>query len=104
MSTGLLVAPAAAGKSAHPIDRARVLESGAIDALFLCKHGWKLTEFKTDKVTDRLGVEGILAKKDDLAQVSRYLRAAQELLRERPRPVLCLLSVDGRVLEVQDRR
>lgn len=78
-------------------------ESGAIDALFLSDEGWTLVEFKTDRVDDRAALEAALEKRGYVDQVDGYLQAAERLLGDRPRPVLCLLNHAGRVRLVDDR-
>lgn len=79
------------------------LECGAIDALFRSKDGWVLVEFKTDRVQDRAGLQTALVEKDYVRQVGRYLDAAESILDERPRPVLCLLNYRGHTHLVEDR-
>jgi ATP-dependent helicase/nuclease subunit A len=79
------------------------LESGAIDALFRSDGRWALVEFKTDRVAGRADLERILEKEEYVGQVARYLEAAERLLGERPRPVLCFLNYAGRVRLVEDR-
>ncbi|MFO7743609.1 MAG: UvrD-helicase domain-containing protein [Anaerolineae bacterium] len=83
-------------------DQGRV-ESGAIDALFRSDKGWVLVEFKTDRVADRAALEAALVEKDYVHQVGRYLDAAQGMLGERPRPVVCFLNYRGHTHLVEDR-
>ena len=80
-----------------------VPESGAIDALFQDDHGWTLVEFKTDYAEDRSALEALLEREDYVEQVRRYLVAAEHLLGERPRPVLCFLNVRRRAHQIRDR-
>jgi ATP-dependent exoDNAse (exonuclease V) beta subunit len=78
-------------------------ESGAIDALYRSDGRWVLVEFKTDRIKDRGELEKTLEKEDYVQQVAHYVAAAERLLGERPRPVLCLLNYAGRVRLVEDR-
>jgi ATP-dependent exoDNAse (exonuclease V) beta subunit len=80
-----------------------ILESGAIDALFHSDGRWVLVEFKTDRVQDAADLERILEKEDYVQQVARYVAAAERLLHERPRPVLCFLNHARGVRLVEDR-
>jgi ATP-dependent helicase/nuclease subunit A len=77
--------------------------SGVIDALFRADGRWTLVEFKTDRVEDSAALEALLAEKDYVPQVARYLAAAEQLLGERPQPVLCFLNVEGHIDRVEDR-
>jgi ATP-dependent exoDNAse (exonuclease V) beta subunit len=78
-------------------------QSGAIDALFCADGHWVLVEFKTDWVKERADLERILEETDYVQQVARYVAAAEHLLGERPRPVLCFLNYAGRARLVEDR-
>jgi ATP-dependent exoDNAse (exonuclease V) beta subunit len=73
------------------------VESGIIDALYLREGAWTLVEFKTDRVKDQGELERLLVEQDYLAQASRYVAAAERLLGQAPRAVLCLLSFAGSV-------
>jgi ATP-dependent helicase/nuclease subunit A len=79
------------------------VENGAIDALFRSDGGWVLVEFKTDRVEGRAGLERTLEREDYVPQVARYVVAAEGLLGERPRPLLCFLNYGGGVRLVEDR-
>ncbi len=79
------------------------VEIGVIDALFWADGCWTLVEFKTDRVQDPAVLEALLAEKDYVPQVGRYLAAAEQLLGERPRPVLCFLNAKGSIRRVEDR-
>jgi ATP-dependent exoDNAse (exonuclease V) beta subunit len=80
-----------------------ILESGSIDTLYYLDGHWVLVEFKTDRVKDRDDLERTLEREDYVQQVARYVAAADHLLGERPRPVLCFLNYAGRVRLVEDR-
>jgi ATP-dependent helicase/nuclease subunit A len=73
------------------------VESGIIDALYLREGAWTLVEFKTDRVEDQDDLERLLVEEGYLAQASRYVTAAEQLLGQTPRAVLCLLSSAGSV-------
>jgi ATP-dependent helicase/nuclease subunit A len=73
------------------------VESGIIDALYLQDGAWSLVEFKTDRVKDERELEGLLQEEGYAAQAQRYLAAAQQLLDQVPRLVLCLLNFANRV-------
>jgi ATP-dependent exoDNAse (exonuclease V) beta subunit len=73
------------------------IESGIIDALYLRSASWTIVEFKTDRVTERARFEELLAEEDYLAQTRRYLAAAERLLDQRPRCILCMLNYAGAV-------
>jgi hypothetical protein len=62
-----------------------------------------LVEFKTDRMEDPADLESKLDQEDYVQQVARYVTAAEQLLGERPRPVLCFLNYSGRVRLVDDR-
>ncbi|OQA93481.1 MAG: ATP-dependent helicase/nuclease subunit A [Chloroflexi bacterium ADurb.Bin222] len=78
------------------------LEQGVIDALFETSAGWTLVEFKTDAFGRSATLQQLLAQTDYLAQVGRYVQAAEQLLGVRPQPVLCLLNVGGAVQIVEN--
>jgi ATP-dependent exoDNAse (exonuclease V) beta subunit len=78
-------------------------DSGVIDALFRSEQRWVLVEFKTDRVEDRATLEATLVENDYVRQVAHYLDAAERLLGQRPRPVLCFLNYRGHVHLVEDR-
>jgi ATP-dependent helicase/nuclease subunit A len=73
------------------------VESGIIDALVLRNDTWTIVEFKTDRVADRAQLELLLAAEDYVAQAQRYAVAAEHLLGQRPRCILCLLNYAGTV-------
>jgi ATP-dependent exoDNAse (exonuclease V) beta subunit len=73
------------------------VESGIIDAMYLRDSNWTIVEFKTDRVSNRARFEELLAEEDYLAQAGRYLAAAERLLAQRPRCILCMLNYAGRV-------
>ena len=77
------------------------IESGIIDALYLQEGIWTIVEFKTDEVRGEADFERLLAREDYLAQAQRYVTAAERLLSQRPRLILCMLNYAGAVhLEV----
>jgi ATP-dependent exoDNAse (exonuclease V) beta subunit len=73
------------------------IESGVMDALFLREGRWTIVEFKTDAVRDQTAFEALLAEEDYLTQARRYLSAAERLLGQRPRFILCMLNYAGEV-------
>jgi ATP-dependent helicase/nuclease subunit A len=73
------------------------VESGIIDALYQCDGTWTLVEFKTDQVKDRSELESLLENEGYSAQAQRYIAAAERLLGQRPRCVLCMLNYGGTV-------
>jgi len=76
---------------------------GLIDAMFLEGEDWVLVEFKTDRITDQDAFNKLWKEKDYQSQVSGYLKAAEALLKKRPKPVLCFLNYERRVHLVTDR-
>jgi ATP-dependent helicase/nuclease subunit A len=79
------------------------VESGIIDALYLCEGTWTIVEFKTDWVKDKADFERLLKEKDYLAQAQRYVAAMERLLGQRPRCILCMLNwADGPHLHAVD--
>ena len=72
-------------------------ESGIIDALYLREGIWTIVEFKTDEVRNEADFERLLAEEDYLAQAQRYISAAERLLGQRPRFILCMLNYGGGV-------
>jgi ATP-dependent helicase/nuclease subunit A len=98
----------AAERRLHEVPYSRLsedgtLESGAIDALYRSDGRWVLVEFKTDRVAGRAHLERTLEREDHVQQVARYVEAAEHLLGERPRPVLCFLEYAEGVRLVEDR-
>jgi ATP-dependent exoDNAse (exonuclease V) beta subunit len=81
------------------------VENGIIDALYLRDDMWTIVEFKTDRVADRVQFEALLAAEDYAAQTRRYVAAAERLLGQRPRCILCMLNYAGGVhLETDPNR
>jgi len=68
------------------------VETGILDALFLREGRWTIVEFKTDEVRDRAALDALLAEEDYIPQATRYVEAAEQLLGQRPRLLLCLLN------------
>jgi ATP-dependent helicase/nuclease subunit A len=68
------------------------VERGIMDAVYQREGRWTIVEFKTDEVRDGAGLERLLAKEDYLAQAGRYVHAAERLLGQAPRMVLCMLN------------
>jgi ATP-dependent helicase/nuclease subunit A len=73
------------------------VESGIMDALYLREVTWTIVEFKTDEVRNEADFERLLAEEDYLAQAQRYIAAAERLLGQRPRFILCMLNYAGGV-------
>jgi len=73
------------------------VESGVMDALYLREGVWTLVEFKTDEVRNEADLERLLAAEDYVPQVQRYIAAAEQMLRQPVRAVLCLLNCRGGV-------
>ena len=90
-----------AGRRLHEVPYSLLIdgtvESGIIDALCQRQGVWTIVEFKTDEVRNQADLDQVLAREDYLAQVRRYGVAAQRLLGQRPRSVLCLLNYAGAV-------
>ena len=76
---------------------------GLIDALFLEDSGWVLVEYKTDRILNRDAYQKLWNKNDYQEQVDGYLEAAEQLLGERPQPILCFLNYEKQVHLVTDR-
>lgn len=85
------------------LDREGRLDAGVIDALYYAGGIWHLVEFKTDALRDPDGLASPPYATEHVDQVRRYLVAAERLLGQRPRPVLCYLNCGGRVHLVTDR-
>jgi ATP-dependent exoDNAse (exonuclease V) beta subunit len=75
------------------------IERGIIDAIFLRDKVWTIVEFKTDKLRDD-EFHRVPAMKVYKRQVKRYALAAQRLLGQRPRVILCMLNVADQVRKV----
>ena len=73
------------------------VQLGSIDALFRESGQWYLVEFKTDEVRSDTDYQTILQDGDYQGQVAGYLVAAENLLGERPQPILCFLNFKGEV-------
>ncbi|MFN2111898.1 MAG: UvrD-helicase domain-containing protein [Anaerolineales bacterium] len=73
------------------------VQLGSIDALFRESGQWYLVEFKTDEVRSDTDYRTILQDGDYQGQVAGYLVAAENLLGERPQPILCFLNFKGEV-------
>jgi ATP-dependent helicase/nuclease subunit A len=73
------------------------VESGIIDSLYLRDGVWRIVEFKTDRVRNEADFERLLTEEDYLTQAGRYVAAAERLLGERPRFILCMLNYAGAV-------
>jgi ATP-dependent exoDNAse (exonuclease V) beta subunit len=67
-------------------------ERGIIDALYRREGVWTLVEFKTDDVKDQADFERLLAEEDYVAQAQRYASAAERLIGQQSRVVLCMLN------------
>ena len=75
----------------------QVVDSGIIDALYLQNGVWTIVEFKTNRVEGQADFERLLAEEDYYAQAGRYVTAAEQLLGQRPRFILCMLNYAGSV-------
>jgi len=87
----------------YTVERDGKFENGVIDALYQENGDWTLVEFKTDRITSDEELENVLQEKDYLEQVRSYLHVAEDMLGQRPRPVLCFLNYKQDVKLVQDR-
>ena len=85
----------------HLEEKDAVLVSGSIDALFKEESGWVLVEYKTDQIVT--GAEIPWHDLDYVEQVEGYLDAAEQILGQRPEPVLCFLDYGGRVKLINER-
>jgi ATP-dependent helicase/nuclease subunit A len=73
------------------------VERGIVDALYRSEGVWTLVEFKTDRVRNEADLGRLLVEEDYLAQAQRYASAAERLIGQRPRVVLCMLNRAGAV-------
>jgi len=73
------------------------VESGIIDALYQREGVWTIVEFKTDRVKNQLELERLLTDEGYSAQAQRYVTAADRLLGQLPRLILCMLNYGGTV-------
>jgi ATP-dependent exoDNAse (exonuclease V) beta subunit len=73
-------------------------DSGRIDALVLQDGLWTIAEFKTDKVGNETGFWKTVKEGNYLDQAHKYLAAAESLLGQRPRFILCMLDYAGTVV------
>jgi len=73
------------------------VESGIIDALYRRDGLWTIVEFKTGRVKDRPELERLLVEEGYAAQAQRYVAAAERLLGQTPRCILCMLNYGGAV-------
>ncbi len=71
------------------------LDSGFIDLLYRTQEGWQIVDFKTDSL--RGPAERGVAIERYTAQMQRYARAVQALLRQPMRVRLCFLDDQGKV-------
>ncbi len=75
------------------------VQSGQIDLLWRGPQGWKLVDFKSDRLGDESELQ--TAVKFHSPQVERYIRCAATLLGEKPVGFLCFLDALGEVRLVQ---
>ncbi|MGH2620592.1 MAG: UvrD-helicase domain-containing protein [Anaerolineales bacterium] len=75
------------------------VQSGQIDLLWRGPQGWKLVDFKSDRLRDQAELQA--AVKYHARQVERYLRCAASLLGEKPVGLLCFLDAVGEVRLVE---
>jgi len=85
------------------IGQNEVFQTGSIDALFKEGDQWILVEFKTDEIRDQKGFDWVWAQEDYQEQVAKYLQASEQILGERPEPILCFLNYEKRIHLVTDR-
>jgi len=77
------------------------VESGIIDALYLRDGIWTIVEFKTDELQNGDDSSTLLDKEGYREQAKRYIEAAERLLGQRPRFILCMLDYAGKI-ELRD--
>jgi len=80
-----------------------VLQTGSIDAMFKEGDQWYLVEFKTDEIRDQKRFDWIWNKEDYREQVEGYLIAAENILGDRPKPILCFLNYEKRIHLITDQ-
>jgi ATP-dependent exoDNAse (exonuclease V) beta subunit len=85
------------------IGQDEVLQTGSIDAIFKEGDRWILVEFKTDEIRDQKRFDWVWKREDYQEQVTKYLQASEQILGERPEPILCFLNYEKRVHMVVDR-
>lgn len=85
------------------IGQDEVLQTGSIDAIFKEGDRWNLVEFKTDEIRDQKRFDWVWKREDYQEQVAKYLQASEQILGERPEPILCFLNYEKRVHMVVDR-
>jgi ATP-dependent helicase/nuclease subunit A len=90
-----------AGRRLHEVPYSIVVdgrvERGIIDAVYQRQGVWTLVEFKTDHVRDQADFARLLAEEDYVAQAQRYAAAAETLIGQQPKVVLCMLNYAGSV-------
>ncbi|MEK7682938.1 MAG: PD-(D/E)XK nuclease family protein, partial [Chloroflexota bacterium] len=75
------------------------VQSGQIDLLWRAPEGWKLVDFKSDRLRDEAELQA--AVEEHAHQVERYMRCAASLLGEKPVGLLCFLDAVGEVRLVE---
>lgn len=68
------------------------VETGMIDLLFEAHGRWTVVEFKTDHLRTAADLEGLLEKKDYIAQLQRYGTAVSAMVGQPPELLLCFLD------------
>lgn len=75
------------------------VQSGKIDLLWRGADGWKIVDFKTDRLRDEASLTA--AKNHHGKQVKRYVQSAANILGEKPVGLLCFLDAVGEVRLVE---
>lgn len=93
---------AGAPQRMHEVPYSRIneddqVESGILDALHLHDGVWTIVEFKTDKVPDLAGLNGLIEREGYSGQAERYRQAVERLLGQRPQVILCFLDCGGAI-------
>jgi ATP-dependent helicase/nuclease subunit A len=68
-------------------------ERGILDLLYRVKDLWTIAEFKTDRLADLAAARQKIQNEGYDVQVTRYVRAVEHLLGERPRALIVCLNV-----------
>ncbi len=76
-------------------DPAGQVQSGQIDLLWRAERGWKIVDFKTDKLQGEADLAAAVER--HRKQVERYVRSAASILGVAPQGMLCFLDADGEV-------
>jgi ATP-dependent exoDNAse (exonuclease V) beta subunit len=68
-------------------------ERGIVDLLYRAHDRWTIAEFKTDRLADLVAARQKIQNEAYDVQVTRYVRAVERLLGERPRALIVFLNV-----------